>query len=323
MRAALEWASDYDAEITVRLMFALRRFWYIRGRDTENSKWQEKVLAKGNEVPAIVRARALHLAGESAAGEGNDELAQSYMEECIALAHQAGDKALVSNAQGQLGYMFLQQANYAKAKELFEACLTLDRELGNSYGVCWLLTALGEVARSEGDYAQAWAYYEEGLVLAREAENKYNIAHLVGNLGSVALAQGDDRRATPLILESLTLSQELGYEVGVAGCLARLVGIFVARGQPDRAAKLSGAVNRLLQTLDARLEAADHSVYERDVAAAHEQLDDERWSAAWAEGQAMMVEEAITNALEWYVRDPGENHVGFQDDQQHDVGGEL
>jgi hypothetical protein len=41
----------------------------------------------------------------------------------------------------------------------------------------------------------------------------------------------------------------------------------------------------------------DRAAYERDVTTAHNQLDAAAWQAAWAEGQAMTLEQAITYAL--------------------------
>ena len=298
IRAALSWSSDYDAEITIRLMYALMRFWYIRGHYAEGSEWLEKVLAKGDDVPVLLRAKALRASSSFAHRQGNQGLGESYLEESVALAHRAGDKALISDVQGQLGYVLLEQGDRKRAKALFEECLMLDRELGDKYGICWLLTALGEVARSEEDYAQSREYYEEGLLLAREAENKYNVAHLVGNLGAVALAEGDNGAATSLIVGSLVLVRELGYRPGIVACLTRFAAVAVALGKPGRAAKLSGAVGRVLETSDVRIDAVDERIYEQYLGRAREQLGEEEFEKSWAEGQAMELEEAIEYALE-------------------------
>ena len=42
----------------------------------------------------------------------------------------------------------------------------------------------------------------------------------------------------------------------------------------------------------------DRGVYEGDVATARAQVDDATWDAAWAEGRAMTLEQAIAYALE-------------------------
>lgn len=115
-------------------------------------------------MPVLARARAWHIAS----GYVSINLAVSHLKQAKALAREAGDKALISDAQGQLGFLRLEQGHYVAARTLFEECLVLDRELGNKYGICWLLTALGEVARSQEDYAGARVSYEEGLALAEE-----------------------------------------------------------------------------------------------------------------------------------------------------------
>jgi tetratricopeptide (TPR) repeat protein len=299
IRVALEWASDSDPEVAVRMMFALMRFWHIRGHYAEGSSWIERVLGRGAGVPPIVRAKALRVAGQLAHFQNNVQRALLYLEESLIWARQAGDKALISEVQAQLGYGLLEQGNHARAKTLFEESLVLDRELGDTYGICWLTTALGELARLDEDYAQAHAYYEEGLLLAREAGNAYNICMLVANLGSVALAEGDFGRAVPLFQEGMTLVQELGYEAGMVGCLAGFVGIAVAQGQLHRSAKLSGAMEHLFQTINAGLDFADQRAYERYVASTRAHLGEEAWEAARAEGRSMSMEEAIAYASKW------------------------
>jgi predicted ATPase len=297
IRAALEWSSDHEPEITVRLMSSLARFWYIRGHYAEGGNWLERVLAMGDRVPDVARASALLNASAFVYQRGDIARGISYLEKSVALARHAGDMALVSQAQGQLGYILLERGEIARAKALFENCLALDREMGDKYGICWLMTALGEVARSEEEYEQARAYYEEGLLLAREMESKYNIAHLAGNLGWVALAEGDCERARSLFRESLILTQELEFGLGIAGCLARFAALAAALPQPERAARLSGAVERLLESLGTQIDSADRKVYERYLASARVQLGEEAWKVAWSEGQIMGVAEAVAYAL--------------------------
>ncbi len=80
-------------------------------------------------------------------------------------------------------------------------------------------------------------------------------------------------------------------------CLEKLVGIAVARGQPEGAARLLGATEALRQAITAPMGAADRADYEQSVALAQARLDEHTFAAAWAEGRAMTMEQAIAYAL--------------------------
>ena len=63
LRAVLGWALDRgEAEIAQRLVYALSRFWYVRGHLSEGLMWSERALASDAETPTSTAARAGALA---------------------------------------------------------------------------------------------------------------------------------------------------------------------------------------------------------------------------------------------------------------------
>jgi hypothetical protein len=80
--------------------------------------------------------------------------------------------------------------------------------------------------------------------------------------------------------------------------LAGLAGPISARGDPERAARLLGASEALLETIGVGLQCSDQFEVDRYEAAVREQLDQATFEAAWAEGRAMSLEQAVTSALE-------------------------
>lgn len=71
-------------------------------------------------------------------------------------------------------------------------------------------------------------------------------------------------------------------------------------GRPRRAARLLGATKALHDAVDAGgwTDTANRLAWERNVARAQAQLDNQAWVAAWAEGSAMDVEAAVAYALD-------------------------
>jgi hypothetical protein len=110
-------------------------------------------------------------------------------------------------------------------------------------------------------------------------------------------------------MESLALGRELGEKRGIASSLAGLGGMDV-RGagvevgvrqevQVERGVRLLGAVEGLLQSMDAVLDREYRESYERSVLQARTQLREAAFEKAWQEGRAMSMEQAIAYALEF------------------------
>ncbi len=121
-------------------------------------------------------------------------------------------------------------------------------------------------------------------------------------MAHIAKHHGDYGRAFASLEESLTLVCEAwGCGPGITPYLIGLAGIAGRQGQPERAARLFGAVEPSAEA-NARHGEPFFPVHQReldrDLAAARAQLDETAWAAAWAEGQAMTLEQALAYALE-------------------------
>jgi hypothetical protein len=83
-----------------------------------------------------------------------------------------------------------------------------------------------------------------------------------------------------------------------AMALAGVSGVLAARGRAKDAARLAGAARVQFLAIPRRLDPVDRGDWERIQAEVRAQLDEASFASAWAEGQAMTVEEAIAYALE-------------------------
>jgi hypothetical protein len=161
-----------------------------------------------------------------------------------------------------------------------------------------MVTILGDLMRSEGHYERALEMYEASLMEARKVGAPLLVASALHRLGQMARLRGEYGKASSLIMESLKMHRERGNKQGVPECLAVLAGVVAAEGDLDRAARLFGAADALLERIKVPLTPADRAQYDADLAAARSQVDEQTWEVAWAEGQAMTMEQAITYALE-------------------------
>jgi predicted ATPase/class 3 adenylate cyclase/DNA-binding CsgD family transcriptional regulator/predicted Ser/Thr protein kinase len=290
------------------------------------------------------RAKALYGAGELAYWQDDYLAARPFLEESIALYRALGDGRGLASPLGRLGVFWQQEGNLAmgdplteesialcrtlentwvlcyllpdlgwaeelqgnvtKAEAIYQECLTLARELGNKSLIANALRPLGSLAFQKGDPTQAVALLQESLTLAREVNDKNRIAMVAMALGDVALSQGDLTQAIAHFSEGFSLSQQLGDKMKIAYHLLGLAKVAAAEGQSRRAARLFGTAETLFDLRDMHLNSIERAAYEQAVAAAHAQLGEQAFAAAWAEGRAMSPEQAQALATQGQVALP-------------------
>jgi predicted ATPase/class 3 adenylate cyclase len=281
-------------------------------------------------------AQSLHNLGIVAYHQGDYSAARALHEESLSIWRELGDKQGIAQSLNMLGNVANNQGDYSAARALHEQSLAIRRELGNKHGIASSLINLGNVAINQGDHAAAQALYEESLAITRELGNKHGIAIALENLGAMARRSGDYAQAHRLLTESLEWNRQLGLkggelvtELGLLAAdmgdgaqarrwFAQALGEHRETGRPhyiaidleglahlarqqsdwDRAARLWGAAESLREAVGTPLLSEEREEYERDQAAVREALGEEAFAAAWVEGGAMTMEQAIAYALQ-------------------------
>jgi len=225
--------------------------------------------------------------------------ARALFEEGAAICREVNDKGRLAAALFGLGATVMRE-DIAAARPILEQSVALLREVGNKGWLISSLNQLGMVAWLEGDYAQAGRLFEEGLALCRELQERYHIPFLLNSLGDVARYLGDHRRAAALYEEALALAQQIGDKSQIAMALMGLAGLAGAAGRPERAARLLSAAEAFLVSSGLTVSVWPTSAgddLERTADAARAQLGEEAFAAAWAEGCAMPLNQAVDEAL--------------------------
>ncbi len=326
-----------DTEMGLQLTGALSHFWYIREHHSESRMWLQSALERDSDATAA-RAKVLVGAGRLAWFQGELARSKKLLEESLTLYQDLGDDAGAAWALLCLGRTEISRGNRGRGGTLVEKSLALLRQQGNVWGITRALIVLGAGALFEDDVDSAIAKFQESLAICQDLEDAEGIAlsllylgraaHLRGDgarsntllqeslvvfkdlgdsrgiaevlleLGRAARAQGNDMHALALCRESLVLSRKLGDKSYVAFCLTALAGVIQAAGDAARAARLFGAAEILLQSLDAVLEPGGSLEYDSDLAATRTRLGEEAFEEAWSEGRAMTLDQAVSHALE-------------------------
>jgi hypothetical protein len=150
-----------------------------------------------------------------------------------------------------------------------------------------------------GDYTIALAQCQEAVNLLRRHSDKWGLARGLSRLGYAWLYLNDPQLAQASFAESMTLFQEIGNRRGVVYCLCGLGGVAAKTGRPDCAARIFGAIQALSGATSMLQYGIDRARYQRTLALAREEVQDEStWNSAYAEGRTMTFEQAIAYAVE-------------------------
>ena len=228
--------------------------------------------------------------------QGDQKKATNFLEESLELCRSIGDKWLCAAVLNYLGDQAHTLADYNRAAELYGEALTLRQALKDKGGIAGSLNNLGDIARHLEDYARAEALYESSLALFREVGQKESIAIVLDNLGFVAIHQANLGKARALFAEGLALFRGIGNQAGIAECLTGFASIAVTNKQFERAARLHGATAALLEAIGAHLPPADLAECARDSATARRELGELAFAAAFGEGRALSLDQAVEYA---------------------------
>ncbi|MGH2601604.1 MAG: ATP-binding protein, partial [Dehalococcoidia bacterium] len=94
-----------------------------------------------------------------------------------------------------------------------------------------------------------------------------------------------------------SLYRDLQDRQGVASSLQGMASVAAADGEAARAATLCGAADALRTALGVQLPAASRAKFDEALAVARAALGEDEFTAAWAAGQALSLEEAVAEAL--------------------------
>jgi len=220
-------------------------------------------------------------------------LARQYAEREMAVARELGDNEFIANALFQLGEVAWRSGDTERGRRLFEQSLEMSRQENLPNSIAFGLSALARFARLDGDDARAKAYYVECARIRRQMGHGYGVAVALINLGQLSLQEGDVAQAKATAEESLAISRELRTVPNQVHCLAGFAGATALDEQDERAARLFGAVEAAAETLDLKMDDLDHMTYDPLIAAVRDRLGEADFSAAWAEGRKMTLEQAL------------------------------
>jgi tetratricopeptide (TPR) repeat protein len=156
---------------------------------------------------------------------------------------------------------------------------------------------LGEVAIAEQDEASARSHLEESLSLRREIGDERGIAFCLVRFANLERARGNCVQARDLYREGLILYRKVGDRRAIASALQERAELFATMRETATAVRLWSAAEMLHQALGAPIAPSYRMRYEQALACAREEIGDDNFQRAWADGKTMTYDQAIDALL--------------------------
>ena len=335
---ALALAGGVDPVIAVKLEVALMRFRTLRGYSSEGrSNVRAALDLPAISGPDAARAHALYTGGVLAMNQGDHAEATRMLTESLAIRRSLGNAREIAATLSTLSTHHLQSDELDKARECEGEALDIFREQGDRIGEGIGLLNLGGIAARQGNHESAGALFEQSLAIARsirhleleseceecigdlalragnlreaearfaralricrDAEDKRGEAIAVWSLGRVDAANGHHDAARLKFADALPAFRSFGMNSEALDCVEDCAALLTAADQPDDAVRLHAAA-ATIRTALALQSPGGGAARERNLESARQALGEAAFAAAWSNGCAWTLEEAIEHALD-------------------------
>jgi predicted ATPase/DNA-binding CsgD family transcriptional regulator len=271
----------------------------------EDRQWIEKALSRLAEYPGasvdremlMLQADLRVLDGWKVYTEGDYPAARDIWKQALSFTRRLDDKFRLSNVLVGLSWTLVTLGHHRQAKVTAEQALSLGRQIENAWAIGQGLNILGCLELLHGNHDRAESLYAESLDCFKQAQNPSWEAVMLLNIGQSVQDRDDQARARELYLEALSRCWKLVDVWGIGLSLEKVACSAAAYRQYRKAARLFAAAQKLHQSIGYMLEIVERLGHEKYLPLVQHGLSPAEFAAAWAEGQALTLEQAVAEAL--------------------------
>jgi predicted ATPase/class 3 adenylate cyclase len=329
LRSAFDTALAQEPDHALDLAGRLALYWNPRGLYSEGRQKLAAALAAAPAAPASARVRALTEAGYLAYWQADLDDAEQLGREALVLAREHGDRRGSGYALNLLAGV-TEVRDPIAAMEHYEDSLVEYEAAGDTVGRLGTLQDLAANAVGRGDYQRAISLLRDKLA-TDDGRDTYSLALAVGLLGFALAGNGDNeearksfeeslemcraggfsrleaeilfglgeltRTASPSkalehYRESIELARTMGYVGLVGNCLRGIAVIALTGGEAKTAATLLGFLGGFAERFGG-LSPREKDELDEAIAQVREALGNEAFDAAWTEGSALSLDQAV------------------------------
>ncbi len=272
----------------------------IEGRLADAAQLFDATLAEGRDADDVNFMHGLVGRSWVALLRGDLSSAREALAEGRAVAPKSWNDSVAIRmiepiATWSLGYLELISGHPAKARDLLTS--VVDRIRGSD-AARWAAVPLLNLAEAQlalGEVDDAAASLDQAAQRARTGAMTWVLGRAARDRARLRAVQGELQEAESLAHQALSLGLEAGDRLGVVDALELVARLAADQGGPREAVRLWAAAESGRAELGYARFPVDRPAHEAALAVAEQALGDE-CAAAWAEGEALSLEDAITYA---------------------------
>jgi DNA-binding CsgD family transcriptional regulator len=226
---------------------------------------------------------------------------KAHLEEALLLFHELHYLPGICETHIRLATVVHDEGDFVRARSLLDEGIRLTRSMGERSILAWLFLISAYKNWHGGILDERTTHLcDESLSLFRVLRNRNGVAAVLHLLGRVAHDSGDAVHARKLFARCLRLGHQILSKGYPAICLIYLAEYDCSHNEVLHGTRILGALREPIRHFlpGCGLFHSDiRQDYERILSAARDQLDEATFAAAFAEGQRMTFDQAITAAL--------------------------
>jgi len=158
-----------------------------------------------------------------------------YANKALALNTEIGNKKGIADNYCDLGILYNDQGNYTGTLEYCFKSLDIYKQINNQKGVVSQLSNIGLAYYSMGSYPQALDYYFQALDINSKYGDKGHGDIILGNIGNVYYQQQNFEKALEYDFKALALAEEINDKDGIGSNLGNIGIIYGDMGKYSKA----------------------------------------------------------------------------------------
>ncbi|MEO6412898.1 MAG: LuxR C-terminal-related transcriptional regulator [Pedococcus sp.] len=298
VRAAIDLCLQTPGESPVALDIAapMWNFWFA-GFLREGHRYLIRALERAT-APDLRRAYGLWAASYLSMFAGEFDRTHTMLAECSGLAEQFDDELLRARIDECRGHASMYQGDLTGACALLESGLSRFRAVGDPLGEFDTLILLSAAAFFLDD-PRTEDFSEQALALAVRHGALSSKAYALWSVGIVRWQQGRIDEARRALRESIRLFQPMHDLTGLSFDVQALSWCAALEAPDERAARLLGASRAVWRASGAKVdETTAYGLFDqRSEEAVRRALGDTVFEAAFAEGAASSLDQALSLAI--------------------------
>jgi predicted ATPase/DNA-binding SARP family transcriptional activator len=296
IRAVFDGATD--PELVLRLLYALRWYWFARGHFHEARRRINSVLPRAKDVEPVLRAKAAIAAGDAAVWQADWASLRPSIDDAVETLRGTNDpRALTSALRLLATAKAFAAGDHAGALATCSEAIEIARREGLDVNLALTLYWRGLIVQLHSDWSAARTAFEEAYEAGVALGNTVTIAHPLTALAHIALFQGRREEAIDALRRAMDLHTRNDDRWGLTQVVEGIGLVLLDGGDAETGTRLLAAAAAAWLHLGAR-PARGAAFEEEKSGRIREALGDERLRVVLASGAAMSYDTMLALARE-------------------------